>query len=176
MKRLIALMLVILLLTGCAFSGNKMKDPVTYYYLRSTIDSNDYDDFYAEGIINSEKREASGRSNDLEHMLTVYFRGPLDQQLVSPFPPGSRIWEMQQNEDELTLLLNTMLAEKSDLQITIACACLAKTCLDLTDVNSVRIEARNLEDKLLFTRTFTRDNLFLYDDYNQSATDAENTQ
>ena len=176
MKRLIPLLLAFLLLTGCAFSGNKLKDPVTFYYLRNATDSTAYDDFFAKGVISSEEREASGHGDDLEYLLTVYFRGPLDQGLISPFPLGCRILEMQKAENELTLLLNPILSEKSDLDVTLACACLAKTCLDLADVDTVRIEARNLEDKLLFTRTFTRDNMLLQDDYNQPVNNTENTQ
>ena len=176
MKRLISLLLMVLLLTGCAFSGNQMKDPVTFYYPRSTTDSNVYDDFFAEGVIGSEIREASGYSDNLAQMLTVYFKGPLDQSLRSPYPFGCGILKMQQTDAELTLMLNPFLAEKSDLEITLACACLAKTCFELTDVDTIRIESRNLEDKLLFSRTFTGENLFLYDDYNQPVNNAENTQ
>ena len=111
MKRLISLLLMVLLLTGCAFSGNQMKDPVTFYYPRSTTDSNVYDDFFAEGVIGSEIREASGYSDNLAQMLTVYFKGPLDQSLRSPYPFGCGILKMQQTDAELTLMLYPFLAE-----------------------------------------------------------------
>jgi len=78
---------------------------------------------------------------------------------------GCRIVEIHHQDTALTVRLNPILAEKSDLEITIACACLAKTCMELTDVDTVQIEARNLDGKILFSRILTRDNLFLRDDY-----------
>ena len=63
----------------------------------------------------------------------------------------------------MTLLVNPLLSGCTDLEITVACACLAKTCMALTGVETVRIESRNTEDKILFYRTFNGDNLFLND-------------
>ena len=48
--------------------------------------------------------------------------------------------------------------------------------MELTDADTVQIESWNLEDKLLFSRTFTQDNLFLNDDYPQNAENTEITQ
>ncbi len=176
MKRLIALLLTALIFTGCAFIGSKTKESVVFYYLRTHSDNNTYDDFFSEGIIGSEEREASGHRDNLSYLLTVYFRGPLNPELTSPFPMGCRILEIQQENGLLSILLNPILAEKSDLEITIACACLAQTCMDLTEAETVQIESRNLENKLLFSRTFTRNNLFLRDDYTPPAKNTENTQ
>ena len=176
MKRVIALLLVVMLLAGCSGPGTRMKEPVTFYYLRTHADSNVYDDFFSEGIIGSEIREASDHRENLRYLLTVYFRGPLAPELTSPFPMGCRILEIQQEDGKLTILLNPILAENSELDITIACACLAKTCMELTDVDTVQIESRNLEDKLLFSRTFTQDNLFLNDDYHQNTENTDKIQ
>lgn len=176
MKRVVSLLLLALILTGCAFSGIRMKEPVTFYYLRAQSDPNIYDDFYAEGIIGSEEREASGHRANLNYLLSIYFSGPLDSNLTSPFPMGCRIMETTQDDGKMTILLNPILAGKSDLDITIACACLAKTCMELTGAETVQIESRNLENKVLFSRTFTKDNLFLNDNYTQSPVDTQNTQ
>ena len=176
MKRAIALLLLMLMLSGCAISGSKIKDPVTFHYLHVQSDEQAYDAYFADGIMGTETREAAGRQNDLNYLLTVYFRGPLDPELVSPFPMGCRILELQQKDGLLTLQLNPILAEMSDMEITVACACLAKTCMNLTDADTVQIESRNLEGKLLFTRTFTQDNLFLNDNYTQPVETTETTQ
>ena len=173
MKRLIALLLAAFILTGCAFSGNRMTEPVTFYYLRNHSDGTAYDDYFAEGIIGSESREAAGYRENLRDLLMFYFRGPLDLDLTSPFPMGCTILEVSQDDNRLTILLNPILAEQSELDITVSCACLAMTCLELTDADTVQIEARNLEEKVLFSRTFTEENLFLNDHDPQST---ENTQ
>ena len=175
MKRITILLLAALILTGCAFSGNKAKEPAAFYYLRTHSDNSVYDDFYAKGIISSEEREASGHRENLPYLLTIYLRGPLDPELVSPFPMGCRVLNVQQENGCLTLLLNPILAEKTDIEITVACACLAKTCMELTGVDTVQIESRNLEEKLLFSRTFTEDNLFLSDDYSLPVENTEIT-
>ena len=176
MKRAIALLLLMLMLSGCAISGSKIKDPVTFHYLHAQSDDQSYNAYFAEGIMGTETRDAAGRQDDLNYLLTVYFRGPLDPELVSPFPMGSRILDIQQQDGQLTLQVNPILAEMSDMEITVACACLAKTCLDLTDADTVQIESRNLEGKLLFTRTFTQDNLLLNDNYTPPVETTETTQ
>ena len=165
MRRMIVLILAVLTLAGCAFTGNQGTEPVTFYYLRTASDNAVYSEYFSEGVIGAEKRDMAGHLDDLSYLLTVYFRGPLDSELLFPFPMGCRILEIQQSDDQLTLLLNPILAEKSELDITLACACLAMTCLELTDVDSVQIESRNLEEDILFSRTFTGDNLFLNDVY-----------
>ena len=174
MKRTIALLLITLVLTGCAFSGNRIKEPVTFYYMRTHTDSNIYDDFFLEGVIGSEEREAADHRDNLEYLLSIYFRGPLDPTLTSPFPMGSRTLSIQLEDNQMTLLLNPIVAEGNDLDITIACACLAMTCMELSDATTVQIESRDLEDKVLFSRTFTEDNLFLNDNDTQPAETTEN--
>ena len=176
MKRLISLLLVVLLLTGCASFGNKVSEPVTFYFLRSHSKDSAYDDYFAKGIIGSEEREASGYRSDLKNLLTFYFRGPLTPDLTSPFPMGCRVLDVHQDNNHLSITLNPILAEKSEMDITVACACLAMTCLELTDVDTVQIEATNLNEKILFSRTFTEENLFLSDDYTQPVESTENTQ
>ena len=125
MKRLTALLLAAILLTGCSFSGTRMKEPVTFYYLHAQTDSNTYDDFFSKGIIGSETREASGHRENLKYLLAVYMKGPLAPELASPFPAGCTILEIHQENGQLSILLNPILAETRDLDITIACACLA---------------------------------------------------
>ena len=138
--------------------------------------ANTYGDFYAEGIIGSETREAAGHREDLNYLLSIYFRGPLNSEFSSPFPMGCRILETAQEDGNMTILLNPILAETTDLEVTIACACLAKTCMELTGADTVQIESRDLDGKVLFSRTFTGENLFLSDDYTQPVESTENTQ
>ena len=138
-----------------------------------TVVLTDNSEYFSEGVIGAEERDVTSHLDDLSYLLTVYFRGPLDPDLSSPFPMGCRILEIQLSDGQLTIWLNPILAEKSEMDITLACACLALTCLDFTDVDSVQIESRNLEEDILFSRTFTRDNLFLND---VSAKPSETTQ
>ena len=176
MKRFIALVLVAILFSGCGFPGAQMKDAVTFYYQRTPSANNIYDDYFSEGVIGSEMREFTGHREDLNYLLTVYFKGPLDPAFSSPFPLGTRVLEIQQENDAMTLVLNPFLANQTDLDISIACACMAMTCMDLTGADTVTVESRNLDDKVLFSRTFTRDNLFLQDNYTQPVESTANSQ
>lgn len=177
MRRFLSLILVLALcLSGCGFRGDSQKEPVMFYYLRTYSGSDTYDNFFTEGIIGSESREASGHQQDLSYLLAMYLQGPLDPELTSPFPVGCQVTEILQEEGQLTLRLSRMITAKTDMELTIACACLAKTCLDLTDADTVHIESRDLDGKVLFTRSFTRDNLVLKDSYTYPAETIEATQ
>ena len=164
MKRILCIILVLLLiLSSCAVSRNGQKDTVTFYYVRTYSGSGTYDAYFDEGVIGSESREASGHWQDLSYLLAMYLQGPLDPELESPFPIGCKVTQIQHENGQLTLALSRMITVKNDMDLTIACACLAMTCLELEDVDTVQIESHGLDGKILFTRTFTRDNLLLED-------------
>jgi len=177
MRKFFCIILILsVCLSACALGGNAQKEPVTFYYLRTYSGSDTYDDFFTEGIIGSESREASGHRHDLNYLLAMYLQGPLDPQLISPFPVGCKVTEIRQEDNQLTLRLSRMITVKNDMELTIACACLARTCLDLTDADAVHIESRGLDDKVLFTRSFTRNNMLLDETYTQPAEPTETTQ
>ena len=164
MKRTVCLILVLLLcLSGCSVSRSRQKDTVTFYYVRTYSGSGTYDAYFDEGVIGSETREASGHWQDLSYLLAMYLQGPLDPELESPFPIGCKVTQIHQEDGNLTLAISRMITVKNDMDLTLACACLAKTCLELEGVDTVQIESHGLDGKLLFTRTFTRDNLLLED-------------
>ena len=85
MKRFFCLLLCLcLFLPGC--SGELMKNPVTFYYPRQ-----EYRYGAEDGVISSEQREASGHTNDLRYLLSLYLIGPSSDELVSPLPWGTRL-------------------------------------------------------------------------------------
>lgn len=168
MKRPVCLILVfLLLLPGCAIGQERHKEPVTFYYLRSHEDADDYQSFFSDGAIGSETREASGHRQDLNYLLAMYLQGPLREDLQSPFPTGCRTVEIGQDGTALTIRLNAVMAQLGEMELTVASACLAKTCFALADVNTVHVEARSAGDDILFTRSFTTDNLLLEDSWTQ---------
>lgn len=177
MKRLISVILILALcLSGCDFGRDRMKEPVSFYYLREHSGSDDYDVFFTEGAIGAETREAAGHRNDLNYLLALYLQGPMDAQFESPFPVGSKIEDIQNENGELTIVMNTISSRFNDMELTIACACLAKTCMGLTDADVVTVEAYGPNKKALFSRSFTEDSLILEDLYTQGAEATEETQ
>lgn len=152
MKRMTLLLLILcLLLCGCGSSG---KESVEFFYLRTSYVYGSED-----GVIAAETREHSG---SLEYLLSLYLRGPLDDGLKSPFPVGCEILEVRQESKSLQLTLDQSLSRLKDLDRTLACACLAKTCFGLTDAQEIRISSGSPEENL-FSITISRDSLILED-------------
>lgn len=151
MKRILSLILVCsLLLSGCGFFGERIKEPVTFYYLCS----NYQEDLCC--VIASEQREASGHSGDLPYLLALYSMGPTSDGLVSPLPTGSRITSARE-DSQVRLDLGISVETMSDIEFSLACACLTLTCLEISDAEEVSIQC---VDRV---RTLDRASLTLYD-------------
>ena len=156
MKKFLALLLVIaisLSLAACASSS-----AVTYYYVRN---ESEYLYGISDGVLVGESREAAGHVDDLRYLLILYLHGPVSDNLTSPFPAGTKLVELTREDDALTVQLTSMFTILEGTDLTLACACLARTCFALTDVETVTILAMGLET---VSMTLARDDLLLMDD------------
>ena len=153
MRRILSLILLLaFLLTGCSAYGERLKEPVTFYYLRSELQY-----FVDDGVIASEERESAGHREDLTYLLALYLIGPADEDLVSPLPKGTKIYSAEQNSEEIVLNISNTTESMTDIEYSAACVCLALTCFDLTDAGQVTV---NSGDRTL---TISRDAIVLYD-------------
>lgn len=153
MKRLVSLLVVLLILTGCGFSQTSVKEPVTFYYPRAAFA------YQTEnGVIGKEVREASGHVDDLSLLLSLYFSGPTDSGLLSPFPAGTKVIQITETEGTLTLQLTDTAQTLTDAQFSLACACLSLTAIGITGEDSVCITSGNR------TLTTTPETLLLFDE------------
>lgn len=152
MRRTICLLAAIcLFLSGCGFFGERIKEPVTFYYLC---------DKYQEElccVIVSEEREASGHVGDLSYLLHLYLMGPSDDELVSPLPGSVRILSVEKDGSHIRLELTDAAQNLSDISFSLACACLTMTCLDISGAENVTIQSG---DRSI---TMNRESLALYD-------------
>lgn len=131
MKRLTAMLLLLsMLLCGCA---DRLKEPVTFYYIREAYETDMSD------LIGSELREASGHRDDLSYLMALYLMGPADEELRSPLPAGTRIHFAELQNNTVILQLSDLPESMTDVQFTLACGCLTLTCLEITDAESVTI-------------------------------------
>lgn len=163
MKRFLGSVLIFcILLSGCSVLGERLKEPVSFYYLRS-----EYQYFVQDGVIASEEREAAGHRNDLSYLLALYLMGPADEELNSPIPRGTKIFNTEQTAEGIVLNLSDLDAALSDADFSLACACLSLTCFELTDSQSVTVNSGER------SVTMDRDTLSLYDG---SAAALEETQ
>lgn len=135
MKRLLIFLLcMVCLLSACGTSQPKIEDPVTFYYTRT-----EYIFGQADSVIASEVREATGKKTNLSALLAQYLQGPESSELRSPFPADARILDIRQDGTVLQLKMNDRFSALTDMELTIACACLTKTSLELTGCQTVQI-------------------------------------
>ena len=156
MKRFFSLLLVIavtLSLAACA-----SRNAVTYYYVRN---EDEYLFGEADGVMVGESREAAGHVDDLRYLLILYLHGPISENLKSPFPMGTKLVELTREGDSLTIQLTSIFTVLEGTDLSLACACLSRTCFDMTDVQTVTITAMGRETVSV---TMERDNLLLMDD------------
>lgn len=152
MKRCILFLLIFcFLFSGCGVYGDRIKEPVTFYYVRS-----DYQQDLSV-VFESEEREASGHRNDLSYLMALYLMGPANESLRSPVPAGTRIYVETNNQYHVKLTLSESTFGMTDTEFSLICACLSMTCLDITQTETVTITCGSR------SASITRDNLALTD-------------
>ena len=152
MKRFACLILTFcLLFTGCSVSGDRIKEPVLFYYVFEDYEKD------MEQVIVSEVREAAGHRNDISYLLALYSMGPSNEDLKSPLPRNTRIALLEHNADNMVLSLSDAVLNITEAEFTLACACISMTCMELTDVQQITVTCGDR------TITMQRDHLLLND-------------
>jgi spore germination protein GerM len=138
MKRITLILIIasILLCTGCSAQKEEFQSPVNFYYPRIECTFGK-----ADSVLGAEIREAGDHKDDLNYLLQQYLTGPKTEALYSPFPAGTKLVRLEQNEETLNIILDSTFAELSGLKLTLACAGLTRTCLELAPVDTVQISA-----------------------------------
>ena len=162
MKRVGCLLLMFwLLFSGCSITGDRIKEPVTFYYVHENYRKN------MDEVIMSEVREAAGHRDDLEYLLALYSIGPSADDLKSLLPRGTIISVTEYMDDQIVLSLSDTVLTLTDADFTLASACIAMTCMDLSDVQQITVVCgeRNI--------TIRQDNLLLYSSMVQNPQEVE---
>jgi len=129
MKRFFAVLILFsILLPGCG-----VKEQALFYYCNTEFLHDTQD-----SVIVSEKRDISAHSGDLPFLISLYLMGPLEKEYVSPFPAGVKLIDTQISADSLTITLDEI-NNLSDYEYTLACACMALTCMELSAVKMVTV-------------------------------------
>lgn len=154
MKRFAATLLILsFFLGGCQLLVPRDNDPITFYYLQS-----DFSYGHDADVIVSEVRESAGHRRDLSYLMALYLMGPAEEEHLSPLPAGTRIFKTEEADGMVKLHLSETALTLQPERYTLACACLALTCFDLTDAQSVTILC---SDQSI---TISRNSLTLNDD------------
>ena len=127
---------------GCEAEDSNDEETKLFYYLRADI-------LYGaeDSVISSEVCE--WENTDPETLLIQYFRGPYSEYLVSPFPAGTKLLSVKKSEDSLLVYLSNNFDKLSDLEYTLACGCIAKTCFSLYDVTEVTIRVEGTDNSII---------------------------
>ena len=133
MKRLIPVILAMLLLCGCGVMGERIKDPVTFYYVREDYEKD------MTGVMASETREASGHREDLPYLLALYSMGPSTEGLQALFPASISIIPTEHAQDGIVLNLSEVPESMTDAEYTLASVCLARTCMELSGASQITV-------------------------------------
>jgi hypothetical protein len=167
MKRILSLLLALLLIAslwGCTRQEDPDK-PITFYYSRA-----EYVYGNEGSVMGAEEREWNGQSDDLKGILTLYLNGPLNETLQSPFPSGTALVEIIVIDRQLIISLNNKLSLLSGIDLTLACACLSKTCFQLTDAEQITIKSPETEAHPAVYVTLSRNSIAFSDTVTQAKT------
>lgn len=132
------LLALLLLMCACGSPQETESDSVSFYYIRKEIDLD-----AAESVIATETQPADGRSSDLEYMLERYLQGPRSDNLKAPFPDDLTLVKVRRNPEYLEIIMNSRLSSLTGMELTLACGCIAKTCMALINVQEVRISSQD---------------------------------
>lgn len=136
MKRMIAIVLLLCLcFSGCAVLGERIKEPVTVYYLQKEFDYGDLGSVMAPEI-----RETYGERRDLSYLMALYLVGPTSEEHRMPIPSGTKITSTVQENGNIVLELSDAAQSMSESELTLACACLSMTCFDFTQSQKVTVQ------------------------------------
>lgn len=139
MKRLISILLclsMLLPLIGCSEERETPKRPVNFYYRRADIRYGQ-----SEGVITSEERESIGYEDDLRGLLLEYIGGPVSGDLARTFPEDTVIISFYYSDGTAKINFSHQFAQLTGIDLTIACACVTMTVIELTGIETVQISA-----------------------------------
>ncbi len=160
MKRLLSFMLIgCLLLSGCdATASPSDGNQVLFYY-----EQRGASELTADAMIASESRATYAGA--LGPLLELYFRGPTQDDLISPFPDGTEVISVSQ-ENGTELSLSSAFFSLQGVDLAVACACLARTVCAYTGETTM-----TLSDELgRIHMELTPDSFLVQDEY-QTDTD-----
>lgn len=141
MKKVLSIFLVSLLLfsmLGCQHRDDSVT--YTFYYPRSDYGYNTLDSKFYNSIIESELRE--NISVQTAEIIGIYLTGPTVPTLANPFPEKLTLESVSVDDHMLHITVTDHLSELTGINLMIACACLGKTAMELTNTSSVQISCQ----------------------------------
>ena len=167
MKRIICVLVILSLLSLFGCSAGSYKNPVSFYY-----PSAEYFHRTPSAVIAPQTRYADD-STDISAILSLYLQGPTDPDLVSAFPQGTVLISAVQEGQVLHVTLSDSAGTLTGIDLTLACVSLGKTCLELTDAQTVQIRAETVQLDGDAVITVSADGLILTDESHAPETETD---
>ncbi len=140
MKKIICIItaaVFIFLLAGCDRTSDTASNTVVFYYIYNEIEYGT-----SSGVITPTTVEVEDVGN-YEQLLAKYFNGPTNYDCISPFPAGITLEELEISHNKAQILLSPHMATISGSPLTVALACLTRTVIEMTNVQTVEIRIQN---------------------------------
>ena len=154
--RLFSLLLVCLLLTGCASVAVQepvMAHPFTRYYRASA----------GEELLAAETVDLGNEMPDYVSILNDYFAGPHLPGLVNPFPRELRCESVSVSDGVATIRLSEEFSTLAGIELTAAAAAIARTMEQFEPISSVCLQTEDVMLSDLWNRPFTAE-AFVFSD------------
>ena len=114
MKKVICLILVMILLTGCVPNRNHIVEPVTFYYCNRDITYTG-----SESVISKEIHDGDGLGGDLFQLISLYLKGPDSEELYSNIPAGVEVKAVDIRYGIVYLVLSESFTELTGMDLSL---------------------------------------------------------
>ena len=141
MKRIVSILLILALclcFPACSRKTERIQEPVSFYYLRAELTYGGDD-----SVICPQQAESAGHEKDLVWLLNSYFQMTPAEGLINPFPSGTKLVSVTIEESTANVVVSDVFCLNHDMDLTIACACITMTVMELTDVETVTVRTIN---------------------------------
>lgn len=142
MKRMLCLLMCFLIfipVTGCQHPDDN--GTYAFYYPRSDYGYNPQEGKFYNEIIGKEIREDISPAN-VHEVISMYLNGPMMQEFANPYPDNISLESVVIDEQTLYVTVSDHLSELTGIRLIIACACLGKTGMELTNTTSIQISCK----------------------------------
>ncbi len=141
MKKTLCILLILILVlsqTACGKNDKQIVAPVNFYFpLANTAYGTQ------SGVIGVEQFDSKDHETDYSYLLRRYFEGPQSETLNTFLPKGTELISFYDFDGKVQIILSSQISQLSEADLTVACACITRTVMELTDADSVQISAND---------------------------------
>lgn len=136
MKRILCILMLLSILFSLIGCQTRQDDRIRFYYCR---EPKNYQYYETDSVICAEDRVIPNHNDNLRYIIGLYLAGPSEEGLRCPLPQNVKIMTADRSTESVKLTFSDLGDSITDVEFTIACACLTMTCVDLTGCTQVTV-------------------------------------